>query len=200
MAAKQNKSVLTTGEVAKICNVAPRTVAKWFDHGHLRGYKIPGSKDRRIPTEQLIKFMEANHIPLNGLGGGARVLVLGAEGSFTQALSERLAKDGGYDVAIANSAVEAGFEIHARRPRLFIVDVSLPDVVPAAIMRFIRGSAELSGTKVVGIGPDLAQGRGAALLQAGFDSFLSTPFEARSLIDLIEHVIAKPGVAPVSSR
>ena len=42
------KDVLTTGEVAKICNVAPRTVSKWFDSGALHGYRIPGSKDRRI--------------------------------------------------------------------------------------------------------------------------------------------------------
>jgi CheY-like chemotaxis protein len=181
MAVKQDKSVLTTGEVAK-----------WFDQGHLRGYRIPGSKDRRIPMEQLIRFMEANHIPLNGLGGGARVLLLGRDDSFTQTLAERLEQEGGYDVQAANSAIEAGFEMHAQQPRMLIVDVSLPDALPVAITRFIRGSADLKGTKVIGIGPDLSQGRGAALLQAGFDSFLSTPFEARSLIELIEHVIAIP--------
>ncbi|MCH7632799.1 MAG: helix-turn-helix domain-containing protein, partial [Planctomycetes bacterium] len=49
--------ILTTGEVAKICNVAPRTVAKWFDRGELRGYRIPGSKDRRIPTSHLLSFL-----------------------------------------------------------------------------------------------------------------------------------------------
>lgn len=27
----RQKDILTTGEVAKICNVAPRTVSKWFD-------------------------------------------------------------------------------------------------------------------------------------------------------------------------
>jgi excisionase family DNA binding protein len=47
------KKVFTTGQVAKICKVAPRTVSKWFDSGRLRGYRIPGSQDRRIPREQL---------------------------------------------------------------------------------------------------------------------------------------------------
>src|SRR6266700_792671 len=74
------KDVLTTGEVAKICNVAPRTVSKWFDSGALHGYRIPGSKDRRIPLNQLIRFMKQHGMPLNGkmteddskgvLGGG----------------------------------------------------------------------------------------------------------------------------------
>ena len=53
------KKVFTTGQVAKICKVAPRTVSKWFDSGRLRGYRIPGSQDRRIPREHLIKFLEA---------------------------------------------------------------------------------------------------------------------------------------------
>ncbi len=30
------KDVLTTGEVAKICNVAARTVSKWIDAGRRR--------------------------------------------------------------------------------------------------------------------------------------------------------------------
>ena len=50
--------VFTTGQVAKICKVAPRTVSKWFDSGRLKGYRIPGSQDRRIPREYLIRFLK----------------------------------------------------------------------------------------------------------------------------------------------
>ena len=49
--------VFTTGQVAEICKVAPRTVAKWFDSGRLKGYRIPGTQDRRIPREYLFKFL-----------------------------------------------------------------------------------------------------------------------------------------------
>ena len=58
-----DKDVLTTGEVAKICNVASRTVSKWFDSGQLKGYRIPGSKDRRIPVANLLAFMREHEIP-----------------------------------------------------------------------------------------------------------------------------------------
>lgn len=51
------KDILTVGECARICKVAPRTVSKWFDSGRLRGYRIPGSQDRRIPRQSLIKFL-----------------------------------------------------------------------------------------------------------------------------------------------
>jgi len=37
--------VFTTGQVAKICKVAPRTVSKWFDSGRFEGLsnsRFPG--------------------------------------------------------------------------------------------------------------------------------------------------------------
>jgi excisionase family DNA binding protein len=64
------KRVFTTGQVAKICRVSPRTVSKWFDSGRLQGYRIPGSQDRRIPRESVIQFLKENHMPLHGLEEG----------------------------------------------------------------------------------------------------------------------------------
>jgi len=54
------RKVFTTGEVAELCMVAPRTVTKWFDSGRLRGFRIPGSQDRRIPREHLERFLKEN--------------------------------------------------------------------------------------------------------------------------------------------
>ena len=81
----RQRDVLTTGQVAKICNDAPRTVSKWFDSGQLRGYRIPGSKDRRIPLAQLIRFMQAHNIPLGDLDTGTvRVLILDSDPELAQ--------------------------------------------------------------------------------------------------------------------
>jgi excisionase family DNA binding protein len=68
--------VFTTGQVAKICKVAPRTVSKWFDSGRLKGYRIPGSQDRRIPREYLIKFLKEHGMPLGDLEDEAMAKVL----------------------------------------------------------------------------------------------------------------------------
>ena len=104
----QAKDVLTTGQVAKICNVAPRTVSKWFDTGQLRGYRIPGSKDRRIPLSQLIRFMRANGIPLNGLDGGTtRVMIVDGNKEMLDTITNELTNDGRYEVRSAECG--AGF-------------------------------------------------------------------------------------------
>ena len=61
------KTIFTVSEVARICKVAPRTVSKWFDSGRLRGYRIPGSQDRRIPREHLVRFLKEHGMPLGEL-------------------------------------------------------------------------------------------------------------------------------------
>ena len=58
------ESVLTTGDIAKICNVSQKTAAKWFDKGIISGYRLPGSKDRRIPIDELYRFMREANIPI----------------------------------------------------------------------------------------------------------------------------------------
>lgn len=181
------KDVLTTGDVARICNVAPRTVSKWFDSGQLRGYRIPGSKDRRIPLTQLLQFMEAHRIPLNGLDSGRqRVVVVDPDEEFARVLAGSLANHRQYEVSTAASAFEAGVVVQECKPHVLLIDVSLPGTSAKELCRVLRGHEWLSMIKLIAIGAGLADGRGQALLQDGFDAFLSKPFEVRQLIQAIE--------------
>jgi excisionase family DNA binding protein len=56
--------IFTTVQCAEICGVSARTVCKWFDSGRLRGYRIPGSQDRRIPGEFLVRFLREQGMPV----------------------------------------------------------------------------------------------------------------------------------------
>lgn len=72
--------MFTTGQVAKICKVAPRTVTKWIDAGRLKGYRIPGSNDRRVPREHLVEFMRDHGMPIGDLGADRpQVVTVGSE-------------------------------------------------------------------------------------------------------------------------
>src|SRR3990172_7029027 len=118
----RQRDILTTGQVAKICNVAPRTVSKWFDSGQLRGYRIPGSKDRRIPLQHLIRFMKAHGIPLNGLDTGhTRILLLDGDLELTTLLRQTLTEEAGYEVKTASGAFEAGGAPESFQPHLLVV-------------------------------------------------------------------------------
>lgn len=53
----ETKELFTTGDIAKLCRVAPRTVSKWIDGGRLPGFRLPGSKDRRVEPGKFAKFL-----------------------------------------------------------------------------------------------------------------------------------------------
>src|SRR5205085_10270940 len=121
------KKVFTTGQVAKICKVAPRTVSKWFDSGRLRGYRIPGSQDRRIPREALIRFLKEYGMPLGELEeeGWHKILIVGAEQLFIDRLRELLPEDEDYKYEVANSGFQAGTAAQSFHPDTIIVDLAM---------------------------------------------------------------------------
>src|SRR5262245_62879074 len=99
------KTVFTTGEAAKICKVSQQTIIRCFDSGKLRGFRVPGSRFRRIPRAELLRFMKANGIPLTALTGGQRrVLLLSSDTSLEESLSRAVARDERIELRIASNA------------------------------------------------------------------------------------------------
>ena len=187
----RQKDILTTGEVAKICNVAPRTVSKWFDSGQLRGYRIPGSKDRRIPMNALIKFMKAHSIPMDGLQSGQmRVLIVDVESETIQVLEKVLSEQANYEVRVAHSGFACGVECEKFRPHVMLLDMHLGDVKGEDVLKLIRSNDDLQLTKVVAMSGKLTDGQAQHLVQNGFDSYLKKPFHVRQVVEAIEEVTA----------
>ncbi len=181
------KDVLTTGEVAKLCNVAPRTVSKWFDSGQLKGYRIPGSKDRRIPLNNLVQFMKAHGIPLDGvMSGDTRVLVVDDEPDVNDALSRLLTEQAGYEVRTATNGFQAGIECERFKPHVMLLDMHLGESDATHIAHLIRDCDDLAMTRIIAMSGKLTDGQAASLRHDGFDSFLKKPFQVRQVIEAVE--------------
>lgn len=181
------KDVLTTGEVAKLCNVAPRTVSKWFDSGQLKGYRIPGSKDRRIPLSNLMLFMKAHGIPLDGVHSGkTRVLVVDDETDITTILHKVLTEQANYEVKIARNGFEAGMECERFRPHVVLLDIHLGDSDATTVPEFIRNNEDLVMTRIIAMSGKLTDGQAMGLRARGFEGFLKKPFQVRQVIQAIE--------------
>ncbi len=183
----QEKDVLTTGEVAKICNVAPRTVSKWFDSGQLKGYRIPGSKDRRIPLDELTRFMRSHGIPMQGLSSGKiRVLIVDSDREVVATLDHVLNEQTNYEVATATSAFEAGLACERVRPHVMLLDVHMPDSDGRQIAELVRANDNLQMTQIIAMSAKLTDGQAHALRPAGFRDFLKKPFQVRQVVECIE--------------
>ena len=181
------KDVLTTGEVAKICNVASRTVSKWFDSGQLRGYRIPGSKDRRIPISSLIKFMKNHGIPMDGLmSGSTRVLIVDDENEILDTLDKILREQTNYEVRTATNCFEAGVECERFRPHVILLDIHLADGDGRDVCRILNENEDFQVTKVIAMSGKVTDGQIAQLMHQGFDGALKKPFSVRQVIDTIE--------------
>lgn len=187
----RQKDILTTGEVAKICNVAPRTVSKWFDSGQLKGYRIPGSKDRRIPLSALIRFMKQHNIPLDGLQSGqTRVLLVDDETEIVDVLEKVLAEQANYEVHTAHSGFSAGIECEKFRPHVMLLDMHLGDIKGEDVLKLIRSNDDLQLTKVIAMSGKLTDGQAQHLLNNGFDGYLKKPFHVRQVIEAVEDATA----------
>lgn len=182
-----DKEVLTTGEVAKICNVAPRTVSKWFDSGSLKGYRIPGSRDRRIPTGELMKFMKAHGIPLEGLTSGrTRVLIVDGEREVVDTLEKILTEQTSYEIRTAVSTFGAGMECEKFKPHVLLMDIHMTDADARQFAEAVKRNEQLQFTKVVAMSGKLTDGQSQGLRTQGFDGFLKKPFQVRQVVEAIE--------------
>jgi len=187
----KDKNVLTTGDVAKICNVAPRTVSKWFDSGQLKGYRIPGSKDRRIPVTELVRFMRAHNMPTEALTvGKIRVLVVDSDNETASALADTLRTKADYEVQTVCSNFETGAVAQKFAPHVLLINLLSERIDATSICRSIRADEDLQTIKIIAMANHLSDSESAALLHKGFDGYISDPSDAAQAIGRIEEAIS----------
>ncbi len=187
----KGKNVLTTGDVAKICNVAPRTVSKWFDSGQLKGYRIPGSKDRRIPLNELVRFMKAHNMPTEALSvGKLRVLVIDSDANNKAVIVNGLKARDSYEVQAAGTSFETGAAIQRFAPHVVLINLLANGIDAGGICRSIRENEEYATIKLIALANHLSQPEATALIQKGFDGYVSNPSDGTEVIRKIEEVTA----------
>jgi excisionase family DNA binding protein len=181
--------VFTTGQVAKICKVAPRTVSKWFDSGRLKGYRIPGSQDRRIPREYLIKFLKEHGMPLGDLEDEAmaKILVVAQDQMLIESLKRELPPEKSFKLATASSGFEAGIQAESFHPDAIIVDFSIGRTEALQICQNLRRNNEFTETIVIALLPD--DGETYSFDRSSINETFKKPFDAALLAERLRTLI-----------
>lgn len=165
------KSVFTTGEAAKICKVSQQTLIRCFDNGSLKGFRVPGSKFRRIPRENLFGFMRANGIPIDD-DMRIRILLVTEDERIEKAMRSALKQNESLSMRMASNAFVAGYSAKESTPDAIVVDC--PDGIDPAIS--IHASLELFSvferTKLFALTNTLTMFPGIETVVKPFDSAL----------------------------
>jgi len=178
-----DKKIFTTGEAAQVCKVSQQTIIRCFDAGRLGGFRVPGSKFRRIPREELIKFMRSNGIPTDVLEGAIRrVLVVDDDVAILELFEDLLGRDGRFEVKTASTGYDAGLLTESFRPHLIILDYMLPDINGNIVCERVRQMPHTEHTKVICVSGVVNQEEVQELMRAGADDFIKKPFDIREVV------------------
>jgi hypothetical protein len=162
--------LLTTGDVARLLRVAPRTVQNRHDAGELEGFRVPGSAARRFDPAAVARYCRANGLPTPPALEPRGVLLVGAAAGVAAALpvGELPAP-----VLSAADAYEAGRLAATCHPRAALIDAA--GVGRGVALRVGRDLAALRpGVVLVGVLTE-DDGDEAAWRAAGFGALLRHP-------------------------
>jgi excisionase family DNA binding protein len=185
------KTVFTTGEAAKICKVSQQTIIRCFDNGSLKGFRVPGSKFRRIPREQLYMFMKDNGIPTDALESShKKLLIVDDDQDLVDLMEDGFRRDGRFEIRTANNGFDAGMGVKEFRPDLVVLDVMLPDINGKEVCQRVRTDPTMDTVKILCISGMVDASKVDGLKDAGANDFMQKPFSIDDLVaracDLLE--------------
>ncbi|GAA4426945.1 MULTISPECIES: response regulator [Bremerella] len=184
------KTVFTTGEAAKICKVSQQTIIRCFDSGQLKGFRVPGSRFRRIPRDQLYNFMRENGIPTDALESGKRkALIVDDDVDLVELLVDAFERDGRFELRTANNGFDAGMLVKEFHPDIVVLDIMLPDINGKEVCQRVRMDKTMEDVKILCISGMIEQDKVADLMACGANEFMQKPFSVEALVDKACHML-----------
>lgn len=186
------KQVFTTGEAAEVCKVSQQTIIRCFDSGRLQGFRVPGSRFRRIPRIELLRFMKENDIPADVLEGNARkrILAVDDDAQIIELFKDVFDRDDRFEYRSASTGYDAGMLTESFKPHLILLDYMLPDINGNVVCDRIRSNDALNETKIIVVSGVINRDEIDQLRSSGADDFVQKPFNIDQLVDKIATMLS----------
>jgi two-component system, OmpR family, response regulator VicR len=183
------KDILTTGEIAKHCNVHFRTVIRWIERGHLNSYKLPGRGDNRIRLDDFLDFLYHHGMPIPEAleAGKPKILIVDDDVPMAAAM-QRILTIQGMQIEVAHNGFQAGVLATHFRPQVMSLDLQMVGVNGFQVLRFIREDKVLKKIKILVVS-GLEKEKLDKALSEGADDILEKPFNNNSYIKKVEGLL-----------
>lgn len=192
---------LSTGEIAKLCDVNLRTVIRWIDRGALKGFKLPGRGNNRVRVEDFVVFLVEHDIPIPPelMGDGNRkVLIVDDDPAISRAI-QRVLRSNGFITDLASDAFQGGIKLMKERPRVMTIDLHLLGLSGYDLLSFVRKSPEIAATKIIVIS-NLDRDAAQKAKDMGADAVITKPFENDDLLECVTQLTGAVDPTPYRTR
>lgn len=187
---------LSTGDIARHCQVTPATVVNWIKAGKLKVYTTPGGQ-YRMDVEEFLKFLDENKFPVPEElqpGRERRILVVDND---PRLLEQALAKLGqhlpGAILETSADGYEALIRIGSFKPHAVVLDLMLPNLDTAQVCRLLRGSTDTRNTFILAVSGVAADNEiSRRVKRIGVDAFFTRPLDMAELARQLGRLLRMP--------
>jgi two-component system, OmpR family, response regulator VicR len=163
---------LTTGDVARRCQVTVGTVKNWIEAGRLPAFRTPG-RHFRIASDAFDRFQATFGFPADS-DDRLRILVVDDQEDFADLAVETL-RDllPGAGVESASGGYEALLKIGSSQPHLLVLDLRMPALDGFEVCRRVKEAPESKATKILAMTGYADVEAESLALACGADAFVN---------------------------
>lgn len=177
------KQIFTTGEAAELCSVSQQTIIRCFDNGRLNGFRVPGSRFRRIPRSDLLVFMKKNGMSSDRLEEkSTTVPLIGRDQTRIQDVNRAISETHSVTLEIAENAFDAGMTMQRCSPDLIIISSAVQDMDPV-LMRRRLDESDRTDVRIIYFTGNVQDGTSQQLLHDEVASCVPGHLEAKTILD-----------------
>ena len=184
--------LLTTGEIARYCDVSTNAVKKWIRSNRLKAFRTPGGHFR-VDSRDFKEFLVQHQMPVYDSFfelEPKRILIVDDEQEVRQALRDVLQEvEASLEVAMAEDGYEALLKVGDLKPDLLILDLRMPRMDGYEACRRIKSNPETSSTRILAISGFIENGAEEEILQCGATDWMRKPVQIEEFKKKIEKLL-----------
>jgi len=146
------KQSLSTGDLARYCQVTAATIVNWIRAGKLEVYTTPGGQ-YRMERQKFIEFLQANEFPIPEElqeERERRILIIDDDEDILNMLTEAVQSLGThFNVRGARNGYDGLIEVGNLKPDVVSLDLMMPKMDGAEMCRRLRSNPDTKNVRVI---------------------------------------------------
>ena len=192
----KNIKYLSTGDVARYCEVNVTTVKRWIREGHLKGFQTPMGHFKVVKTD-FIQFLKDNHMPVDeSILGSAelKVLVIDDDPGMIKTIVMTLESlNHNLRVDTATDGYDGLMKIGNAVPNLLILDLNMPKIDGYEVIKRVKNTEDYKSAEIMVVSSTLNEETEKKLLNIGVSKYLKKPCKLSELKDEVTLLLGLNG-------